>query len=82
MSSVEIHNPQVEELQSPLRDGWGICSDGASLIVSDSSPTLSWLDPDTLQQQRTAEVHDGDATVPWVNEVSGIRCHCNTGPQL
>lgn len=60
---------QMQELQSPLRDGWGICTDGASLIVSDSSPTLAWLDPDTLQQQRTVEVHDGDAQVPWVNEV-------------
>lgn len=70
--SVELLLPnaaQVQELQSPLRDGWGICTDGASLIVSDSSPTLAWLDPDTLQQQRTVEVHDGEAIVPWVNEV-------------
>ena len=60
----------MEELQTPLRDGWGICTDGASLIVSDSSATLAWLDPDTLQQQRTVDVHDGTASVPWVNEVS------------
>lgn len=64
---------QVQELQSPLRDGWGICTDGASLIISDSSPTLVWLDPDTLQQQRSVEVHDGDDAIPWVNEVRCCR---------
>ena len=73
---------QVEELQTPLRDGWGICTDGASLIVSDSSATLAWLDPDTLQQQRTVDVHDGDATVPWVNEVSTGRPFCDTSTLL
>lgn len=64
---------QVQELQSPLTDGWGICTDGKSLIVSDSTPTLAWLDPKTLNKQRTVQVHDEEYLVPWVNEVCCTR---------
>ncbi len=60
---------QVQELRSPLTDGWGICTDGVSLIVSDSSPTITWLDPQTLAKQRSVDVHDGGRPVAWVNEV-------------
>ena len=51
------------------QDGWGIATDGASLIISDSGPTLYWLDAKTLQEQRRVDVHDGTRKVPWVNEV-------------
>ncbi len=59
----------VKETVTPLTDGWGICTNGASLIVSDSSPTLVWLDPATLQRQRSVDVHDDGRPVPWINEV-------------
>ena len=52
-----------------LQDGWGIATDGASLIVSDSGPTLYWLDGKTLKEIRRVDVHDGTRKVPWVNEV-------------
>lgn len=62
----------MTELRTPLKDGWGIATDGASLIVSDSSATLYWLDPKTLAEQRRVVVHDGDREVPWVNEVTSL----------
>lgn len=62
----------VTELRTPLKDGWGIATDGTSLIVSDSSATLYWLDPKTLAEQRRVVVHDGELEVPWVNEVTAL----------
>lgn len=35
----------VQELATPLKDGWGITSDGSHLIVGDSTDKLTWLDP-------------------------------------
>ena len=52
-----------------VQDGWGIATDGSSLIISDSGPTLYWLDGKTLKEHRRVDVHDGMRKVPWVNEV-------------
>jgi len=41
--------PQVAELKGPLRDGWGLTTDGKQLIATDSSATVSFLDPVTLK---------------------------------
>lgn len=59
-------------LKTPLKDGWGICTDGKSLIISDSSPVLSWIDPRTMALQKTVTVHDGAAHIPWVNELEWV----------
>lgn len=61
------------DLKTPLKDGWGICTDGKSLILSDSSAVLSWLHPDSLALQRTITVHDGDVSVPWINELEWVK---------
>lgn len=61
------------DLKTPLKDGWGICTDGSSLILSDSSAVLSWLHPDSLALQRTVTVHDGDISVPWINELEWVK---------
>jgi hypothetical protein len=62
---------QSKTLKTPLMDGWGLCTDGKSLILSNSTAALSWLDPNSLALQRTVTVHDGNVSVPWINEV----CH-------
>lgn len=36
----------VRQAATPLKDGWGITSDGGHLIVGDSSERLTWVDPD------------------------------------
>ncbi len=59
----------VRELRTPLRDGWGATSDGHSVIVSDGSNKLAFLDPDTLQSQRSVDVWDGVHPVRYLNEV-------------
>ena len=41
-------------------EGWGLTYDGASLIMSDGSDVLTFLDPDSYQPVRTLPVtHDG-----------------------
>jgi glutaminyl-peptide cyclotransferase len=55
-----------------LSDGWGITWDGKHLIITDSSPTIRWLNATTLKVDREAVVMDGDRVVPWVNELEWI----------
>ena len=46
----------AQTLKGPLQDGWGITTDGKSLILSDGSADLSFVDPDTLAVTRTLPV--------------------------
>ncbi len=69
MSCLTITTRTMTTMAVLCQDGWGIATDGASLIISDSGPTLYWLDAKTLQEQRRVDVHDGTRKVPWVNEV-------------
>ncbi|KAK9837554.1 hypothetical protein WJX74_000046 [Apatococcus lobatus] len=62
----------VRELRTPLRDGWGATSDGRSVIVSDGSSRLSWLDPQDLSLRRSVDVHDGIFPVKYLNELEYI----------
>lgn len=62
----------VKEITTPLKDGWGITSDGTHLIVGDSSETLYWLDPHTLEVARKVTVTDGGQPVKWLNELEWV----------
>ncbi len=53
-------------------EGWGLTYDGTNLILSDGTPTLHFLDPETFQETRTIEVRDGDEPVRLVNELEYI----------
>ncbi len=53
-------------------EGWGLTHDGTSLILSDGTPTLHFLDPETFQETRTIEVHDSDEPVRLINELEYI----------
>ena len=46
----------VKTAAGPLSDGWGLTTDQTSLIMSDGSSTLSWVDPQSLAVQRTISV--------------------------
>lgn len=54
-------------------EGWGLTDDGASLILSDGSPILRFLDPGTFKERRTLLVHmpDGRA-IPQLNELEYV----------
>ncbi|KAL4444056.1 hypothetical protein ABPG75_011793 [Micractinium tetrahymenae] len=60
----------ARELATPLKDGWGITSDGSHLIVGDSTDKLTWLDPaDVSRAVREVAVKDGGQAVRWLNEL-------------
>ncbi len=50
-------------------EGWGLTDDGTSLIMSDGTPTVRFLDPLTMHVRRSISVHDGGAPVSQVNEL-------------
>lgn len=54
-------------------EGWGLTTDGESLIMSDGSARLRFLDPLTFQVRRTLDVHDGPAPVSQLNELEWVR---------
>jgi glutamine cyclotransferase len=56
--------------KTPLRDGWGITTDGDLLVLSDGSASLTWVDPaGGFSKVRSVRVTDGGRPVRWLNEV-------------
>lgn len=54
-------------------EGWGLATDGKSLIISDGSNYLTFLDAGTLNPQRTLAVTDGGQPVHDLNELEWVR---------
>jgi glutamine cyclotransferase len=63
---------------SPLREftytgeGWGLTTDGRALILSDGTPTLRFLDPETSQVLRTLAVTIDGRPLPQLNELEFV----------
>lgn len=53
-------------------EGWGLTTDGESLIMSDGSSMLYFLDPMTFLVRKKAEVKLGDKSVRFLNELEYI----------
>lgn len=53
-------------------EGWGLTHDGKSLILSDGSSQIRFLDPNTFQVQRTITVRDRGQTVVRLNELEYV----------
>jgi glutamine cyclotransferase len=53
-------------------EGWGLTHDGDSLILSNGSSTLSFLDPGTFQIVRTVDVTYADEPVSDLNELEYV----------
>ena len=64
---------RLSEFAIPGIEGWGMTTDGSSLILSDSSSTLWYLDPSTLKTKRTLPVSENDVPVFLLNELEYIR---------
>jgi glutaminyl-peptide cyclotransferase len=54
-------------------DGWGLMNDGTSLIMSDGSDRLRFLDPQTFRVTRVLQVRDGAVPVHELNELELVR---------
>lgn len=53
-------------------EGWGITFDGTRLIISDGTATLHFLDPVTLSEIGTRQVHTSSGLVDRLNELEYV----------
>ncbi|MCW3837350.1 glutaminyl-peptide cyclotransferase [Sphingomonas canadensis] len=53
-------------------EGWGLTQDGKQLILSDGSPTIRFLNPDTRAVVRTIQVTAGGCPVEELNELEWV----------
>ena len=53
-------------------EGWGLTQDGRSLIMSDGTPALHFLDPHTFRETRRLQVTENGAPVQRLNELEYI----------
>ena len=53
-------------------DGWGLCSDGKNLYMSDGSATLYQRDPDTFKIKSKFRVMSGETPVTCLNELECV----------
>jgi glutamine cyclotransferase len=54
-------------------EGWGMTTDGTSLVMSDGTSTIRFVDPARFTTTRTIDVRDGSEYVVNVNELEWIK---------
>ena len=54
-------------------EGWGLTHDASSLIMSDGTADLRFLDPDTFKERRRVTVTDGGRPITQLNELEYIK---------
>ncbi len=54
-------------------EGWGLTHDGESLVMSDGTSTLRFLDPETFAVRRALRVADSGRPVAQLNELEYVR---------
>ena len=69
----DIHTFQLLDTFNYPTEGWGITHDGKSLIMSDGTSTLYFLDPQTFQEVHRLEVHTRDGPVSRLNELEYVQ---------
>ncbi|HEV2798949.1 MAG TPA: glutaminyl-peptide cyclotransferase [Pyrinomonadaceae bacterium] len=70
-----IYDPATFQKQGEFSytgEGWGLTHDGQSLIMSDGTDRIRFLDPNTLQTTRTIDVTDRGVPVDQLNELEYI----------
>ncbi len=72
-----IYDETLNELKkigfrSTNGEGWGICNDGVSLIISDGSNKLSYLHPETFAVEKVIEIYAGNTPVNYLNELEYV----------
>jgi len=70
-----IYDPVTFQKQGEFTytgEGWGLTHDGESLIMSDGTNGIRFLDPATLQTKRTISVFDAGEPIEQLNELEYI----------
>jgi len=56
----------------PMAEGWGLCSNGKELIMTEGSNKLYFLDTSYYEVQRVLEVYDYNGEVNYINEMEFV----------
>ena len=71
-----VYDPQTFEKTGEFKytgEGWGLTHDADSLILSDGSDELRFIDPNTFEVKRTISVTDAGQPVVEINELEYVR---------
>ena len=63
---------KIGEFTFPSKEGWGMTTDGSSLIMSDGSSNLTYLDPLSFKTIRIVGVTDNNGPVGNINELEYV----------
>lgn len=63
---------QIGRFSFENTEGWGLTTDGKSIIMSDGSNTLTYLDPATLKPTKTINVRNAGYAEDYLNELEYI----------
>jgi glutamine cyclotransferase len=63
---------KLGEFTIPVKEGWGMTTDGASLIMSDGSSNISYMDPTNFRLLKVLGVTDNNGPVSNINELELI----------
>ncbi len=63
---------QIEKDMPYNGEGWGLCNDGTSLIMSNGSERITFRNPKTFEIERTIEVYTHQGAVANLNELEYI----------
>jgi glutamine cyclotransferase len=70
-----VYNKSTLAIEKDLTytgEGWGLCNDGTSLIMSDGTERIVFRNPETFQIERTIEVYDDRGPISKLNELEYI----------
>src|SRR5664279_127118 len=63
---------RIGEFDIPSKEGWGMTTDGSSLILSDGGSNLTFMDPATFKINRIVSVTDNNGPVGNINELEYV----------
>ncbi len=64
---------RYRDIDSSLKEGWGITHDGVHLIISDGSSVLRFVDPSTFKLVRKLNVKNGFRSLSQLNELEFVQ---------
>ena len=70
-----LYNKQTMQLLKEIPyngEGWGLCNDGKSIIMSDGTERITFRNPTTFAIERTIEVYDNEGPIDKINELEYI----------
>lgn len=62
----------IDSFRFDSKEGWGLTNDGKSLIMSDGTGTLTWLNPETYKVEKRIQVADNQRAWQYINELEYV----------